>query len=558
MKRFILLAVLLVACSPRPTMTVDEKVTEEEVEVAKPVHVKVLGFNDLHGHLEGPSGSVMVDGTKIKAGGADHFVARVVEIRNSHRNTVVVSAGDLVGASPMISSLFHDEPIIEAMNIMKLDMNAIGNHEFDEGVDELRRLANGGCHPKDGCQDGDDFAGASFPFLAANVELENSPGKLLFPATMIKEFDGVKVGFIGLTLDETPAIVPPEGIKGVKFIDEIEAINREAATLKSQGIETIIVLIHEGGYPTLKQNDRNECPGISGPIKEIAEKSDASIDAFVTGHTHRAYICEMSGKLVTAAKSYGRLLTEIDLMIDPATGDVIEKSATNLVIDRSGTPNAEVAQLITKYGTLVAPLANKPVGTITKDISRDIDENGESALGKLIADMQLWGTKAQGAQIAFMNSGGVRAPLLHEASGQEGPGVVTYSEAHTVQPFGNGTVTMTFTGAQLKQLLESQFGEKRRILQPSKGFTYTWSEPASGQTEWVDAASMKLDGVVIDPAKSYRITVNSFLSTGGDDFQILNDGTDRVGGDVDLEVFVKFFAVSSPVSPPTDVRVRKK
>lgn len=550
-------AFLTAAACSKPAEKPDEKPVEE---AAEPLHVKVLAFNDLHGHLTGPSGSVMVQGNKVDAGGADHLAARVQAIRSAHKNTAVVTAGDLIGASPLLSTLFHDEPTIESMNAMVLDAAAVGNHEFDEGVDELRRMKDGGCHPVDGCQDGDDFAGSDFPLLAANV-IVDATGEPLFDAVFIKEFEGVKVGFIGLTLEGTPAIVSPDGIKGLSFKDEIETINAVVPKLQADGVQTLVVLIHEGGYHTTDLNDVSECPGVSGPIVDIVEKTDPAIDVFVTGHTHQAYICEMNGRLVTAAKSYGRLLTEIDLKIDRKTGDVVQKSAKNLVIDRVGEAHPDVAQIVSKYDKLVAPLASQKVGAIRKDIVRDRNDDGESPLGRLIADIQLDATKSVergNAQVALMNPGGIRDSLLFAPSKGEGDGIITYEEAHTVQPFSNSLVTMTLTGQQIHDLLEAQWqGEGRvRLLQVSKGFSYEWSESAA-DGDRVDPASIKLNGKPLKLDGGYRVTVNSFLAAGGDGFPILEQGTDRIGGPVDLEAFVTFFNGRKPIDPPMDRRIKK-
>jgi len=557
-------AALLVAACGAKQQKPDEKVhveaTETAQEAAAPTF-EILAFNDLHGHLVGPAGHVEVHGEEVEAGGAAYLAARIAAIRKRDPNTVVVTAGDNIGASPLVSSLFHDEPTIEALDAMKVDASAVGNHEFDEGVDELLRMQNGGCHPQDGCQDGDGFAGASFPYLAANVTNEKT-GKTLFPAYVVKNIDGVDVAFIGLTLAGTPSIVAPAGISTLAFHDEIETIDKAVDELHQKGIHAIVVLIHQGGEPGAEQTDVNECPDVEGPIVDIVNGVDDDVDIFVTGHTHQAYICRMDGKLVTSAKSYGRLLTDIDVTLDVASGDIASAKATNLVVDRTSKPSPAVATIVDKYTKLVAPLANKEIGRITKTISAEPDDSGESEMGKLIADIQLWATKAGdagGAQIALMNPGGVRDSLHYEPRGDENPGVVTYSEAHTVQPFGNSLVTMTLTGAQLHELLEAQWKDDgpTRILQPSAGFTYSWDRNAAVGSR-VDPASMELDGKPVDPKANYRVTVNSFLATGGDDFPLLREGTDRVGGLVDLQAFVRYFDEKSPVSPPVDDRIRLK
>ena len=556
-----LITLLLAAACSKPAERPDELPADQEPAelLAPPVHVKLLAFNDLHGHITGPSGSVSVKGNKLEAGGLDFLAARIQGIRSLHSNTLVVTAGDMIGASPLLSALFHDEPTIESLNATGLDIAAVGNHEFDEGVDELRRMKSGGCHPKDGCQDGDDFKGAEFPLLAANVTVD-ATGETLFDATIVKEFEGVKVGFIGLTLEGTSEIVSPDGVRGLTFQDEVDTINAVVPKLQEQGVETIIVLIHEGGAPTAAVADVNDCPGVSGPIVDIVSNTSEAVDVFVTGHTHQAYICEMSGKLVTAAKSYSRVLTEIDLMIDRKSGDVVSRKAQNHVITRDGEAHSDVAEIVKKYSELSAPLANTRVGAISSEITRKVNDDLESPLGRLIADIQLDATKSAergNAKIAFMNGGGIRDSLFLKASGDEGDGIVTYSEAYSVQPFGNSLVTMSLTGQQIHDLLELQWKQKRvRLLQVSAGFSYEWSETAAVGDK-VDPKSIKLANKPIELDGEYRVTVNSFLATGGDGFTLLASGTKRIGGPVDLEAFVDYFEGRKPVAPPTDRRIRK-
>ncbi|MEZ4458845.1 MAG: bifunctional metallophosphatase/5'-nucleotidase [bacterium] len=553
MKPFaLLIAGLVASCSASPTKP------EPPAELPKdgPVHVKIIGINDFHGNLEGPSGKVTVGEDVIEAGGVDYLAARIHEISKYNPNFVVVGAGDMVGASPLISSLFHDEPAIETLNEAGLAITAVGNHEFDEGVDELLRLKKGGCHPTDGCQDGDGFEGAKFEFLAANVTYKTD-GETIFPAAVVREFEGVPVGFIGLTLEGTPQIVDPSGITSVDFADEAQTINANVETLKAQGISAIVVLIHEGGLQSTR-NTPDGCEGISGPILEIVQNTSKDVDVFVTGHTHQAYNCTIDGRLVTSAKSYGQMLTEIDLTLDRTTGDVTEASAKNLVVDRTGEPMASVTAIVDKYRAIVEPLANRRIGEIKGDLLRESGESGDSVLGRVIADSQLWATKASdkgGAQIAFMNPGGVRGDIAFASANTDGPGVVTYAEAHTVQPFGNSLVTMTLTGAQIHQLLECQFdGDRPSIMHPSQGFTYTWSQSAE-RGKKVDPKTITLAGKTLDPATGYRVTVNSFVAAGGGGCDAWAQGTDRVGGPLDLDAFVNYLGEYSPLEPPTTSRI---
>jgi len=534
----------------------------------RPVEVQILGLNDFHGNLEPPAGSSgRIEG--IDAGGAAYLASHVAALEATNpRNTVVVSAGDLVGASPLLSALFHDEPTVEAMNEIGLDINAVGNHEFDEGTDELIRLQEGGCHPTDGCLDGDDFAGADFRFLAANVVSEET-GETLFPSYTVRRFQAnTKVAFIGMTLEGTPTIVTPEGVAGFDFLDEADTANAVVAHLERRGIDNIIVLLHEGGVTT--GGGYNGCDGIAGPIVDIVERLDHEIDAVISGHTHQAYNCVVDGIPVTSAASFGRLVTDMDLTIDRRTKDITSISVNNQIVTRDVAPATPILSLIERYAAISDPLANRVIGSITADIPRAPNAAGESALGDVIADSQLAATAPEdlgGAQVAFMNPGGIRADLLYAASGAEGDGNVTYEEAFTVQPFGNSLTTMTVTGAQIDRLLEEQFcggnAAAPRVLQPSAGFTYTYDGTAVGSADCatadaVDASTIAIDGVPVDPADTYRITVNSFLATGGDNFAVLNEGTDRLGGAVDLDALEAYF-VANPggVAPGPQDRITR-
>ncbi|MVF24410.1 bifunctional metallophosphatase/5'-nucleotidase [Methylocaldum sp. BRCS4] len=559
--------------------------------------VKIVAFNDFHGQLESP-GSF---GGK-PAGGVDWIAGYVSKLKSENRYTTVVSAGDLIGATPLVSALFHDEPTIETMNMAGLEINAVGNHEFDEGKDELKRMQKGGCHPTDpnSCQgasvgaptaDDGSFAGADFKFLAANV-VDTATGKPVFPPYVIKNYGGVRVAFIGMTLMETPTIVTPSGVSGLEFKDEADTVNALIPKLRRQRVEAIVVLIHQGGTQPVAQNatTMNQCAGnLDGtPIKPIVNQLDDAVDMVISGHTHQAYNCRIANREgreipVTSANSIGRILTDIDLTIDRKTRDVTAVSATNILVDQTDatvTPDAGIKAVVDGYKALAQPIANRVIGAITADITRTANAAGESALGDVIADAQLKATEASGfgdAVAAFMNPGGIRADLSY-ASGTagEGDGNVTYGEAFTVQPFGNSVVTMTLTGAQIEILLEQQFtgcgadnapaafnypaGDSGqafdRILQVSKGFAYQWS--ASGSPcDKVDPASIRINGETVDPAANYRVTVNSFLADGGDKFYVLKLGTDRLGGAQDLDALEAWFnhpdADSDPAEPGVQI-----
>jgi 5'-nucleotidase len=542
---------------------------------AKPsgqVQVQILALNDFHGNLEPPTSSSgcvpAVSGCpapNTPAGGVEYLATHINNLRALNPNTVVVSAGDMIGASPLLSALFHDEPTIEAFNLIGLDFNAVGNHEFDEGWHELVRMQEGGCHPVDGCLDGDDFAGANFQFLAANVVRQDN-GKTIFPAYKVRSFAGAKIAFIGMTLEGTPLIVTPSGISDLNFLDEADTVNALIPQLKAKGVETIVVVVHEGADQSTSDGatNPNACVGISGPIVDIVNRFDDEVDVVISGHTHQPYNCIIDNKIVTSAYSFGRLVTKIDLTLDRATGEVVTMAAQNKIVSRDVPKASPLTALLAKYNAIAAPLANRVIGSITATITRTVNAAGESALGDVIADGQLAATSAPefgGAVVAFMNPGGIRADLSFPGSpAGEGDGNVTYGEMFTVQPFGNSMVTMTLTGAQIERLLEEQFAPctlgSNRILQVSAGFTYTWSA-SGGSCAKVDPASIMLNGVTIDPTASYRVTVNSFLADGGDSFPILTQGTNRLGGAVDTDAFEAYFAANSPVAPGPQNRITR-
>jgi len=478
----------------------------------------------------------------------------------------------MVGASPLISGLFHDEPTVEALNALDLDVTSVGNHEFDEGAKELARLQNGGCHPTDGCYGGEEFQGADFPYLAANV-LDERTGKPILKPYWVWKKEDVRIGFIGVTLENTPGIVSAEGVKGLTFKDETETINKYAGELQRQGVQSIVALIHEGGFPASSAYNYDcDSPGagsgISGPIVDIAKNVTPAVDMLVTGHTHNAYVCAIDDpagnpRMVTSAASYGRLFTDTTLTYDRRSGDIARTAVkpANRVVTRTVPKAADLTRLISKWSALAAPIGNRPIGHISADV---VSTGTESPMGDLIADAQL----AHGRELdpktslALMNPGGVRAGLTYKASGAEGDGVVTYAEGFTVQPFANTVNLQDFTGAQLVQVLKEQVSGANeaapKILQPSAGLTYTLDLTKSG-AERVVTDSIRLNGAAIDPAATYRVATNSFLAGGGDGFTTLGAGTgDLVGAD-DLTALADYLtAVSSaggPITPPAADRI---
>src|SRR5690554_6394733 len=424
------------------------------------VELKVLAFNDLHGRLEAPAGRVNNEGNTLDAGGMAYLKVWAQELSQDAEHSILVSAGDTIGATPLMSAMFRDEPTIVALNMLGLEVTAVGNHEFDAGWEELLRLQNGGCHA-DGCDWMDPFPGADYPYLGANVITET--GDTLLPSTLVKEYGGVKVGFIGLTLEETGQITLPSATAGLTFDDEVDTIDREVALLQAQGIEAIVVLIHEGGQPTSAQNSVNDCGDVQGPIANIARQSSAAVDVFISGHTHQTYICDIDGRLVTSAFSYGRVITEIDLMLDPVTGDITQKTGLNHVVrNDTVTPDSELSDFVSDLADTVAA-ADPVIAQINQSINRTVNDHGESPIGVLVADSHLYATRAPGdggAQIAFANAGGLRANLTSSGATPENPGDITYSDAFAVLSFNNDLVTLTLTGAQIHTLPEQQFSSR--------------------------------------------------------------------------------------------------
>ncbi|MFD8499101.1 bifunctional metallophosphatase/5'-nucleotidase [Amycolatopsis sp. NPDC059657] len=524
--------------------------------------VRLIAFNDLHGNLEPPSGSsgrvVLSDGKTVDAGGAAFLATHVKQLRAQVRNSLVFSAGDNIGASPVISALFHDEPTIEFMNKIGVKASVVGNHEFDEGYAELKRMQFGGCHPVDGCQFHDPFKGANFPFVGANVTFEKSGLPAVLPFSI--EFSGgVPIGVIGATLKDLPSVVTPEAIKGLKFGDEVQAINRTSALLDLFGIKSQVVLMHQGdGTETAGPDD---CKLRPGPAKVIAESVTPRVDAFFTGHSHQQYNCVVNDpagnpRPLIQGASFGRLLSVIDVKINLRSRDVVraETKAHNQIVTRDVTPDADVQALVAEAKTKAAPIANRQVGTITADLPAAGNATGESRLGDVLADAQLAGTLTNGAQIAMTNPGGIRADLLYKSSSNgEGDGVVTYGEAFTVQPFANIMQTITLTGAGLKAVLEQQWqGSITRILQISDSLHYSYdlSKPVGSRI-----SNLTLNGAPIDPAASLRVSVNNFLAAGGDGFTELTKGTNLAGGPVDLDALLAYFKANPGITPPVTNRI---
>jgi 5'-nucleotidase len=544
-------ALALAGCATAPAVPVIAPLTQ-------PTEVQILAINDFHGNLEPPKLFIEApgpDGTPVKvpAGGITHLATAAKTLRAGHPYTITVSAGDMIGASPLVSALYLDEPTIAAMNLVGVSLNAVGNHEFDKGTRELTRMQRGGCEKYTSRQPCalEPFAGASFPFLAANVV--TADGSTLFPGTAIREFGPVKIGFIGMTLKETGTIVTPAGVAGVTFADEAATANALVPQLKAQGADAIVILLHQGGQTTGGYNDKS-CPNLTGDILPILAKLDPAIDVVISGHTHRSYICELPRTgahplLLTSAGSYGTLISDIRLTFSPDR-HVVAQRADNIIIQGEpystalGTvpivssypvyaPDPAVGAIVSRYVAAAAPHANRVVGRLSGPVTKAMTPDRENSAGEFLSDAALFGGRGAGAQIAFTNQGGIRADLVPAADGS-----VTYGQIFSVQPFGNDLIVLTLTGAQLKALLEQEFAsatntvQKPIMLLPSEGFFYSYDTRRAAGDRIVE---MRLNGKPIDPAARYRVAVGSFLATGGDNFSVFKQGADVTDVGIDLD-----------------------
>ena len=543
------LLVLLAACAGREP-------------VPRALELRLIAFNDFHGYLEAPaSGFPVADEAapggyrRLAAGGAASLATAIRELRRGHAHTAVVAAGDLIGASPLASSLFADEPTVTILSEAGLEISSAGNHEFDRGREELLRLQRGGCGVPPSCGSG-AFRGARFHWLAANV-FDEAAGKPLLPAYEIREYEGIKVAFVGAVLRSTPQIVVASGVKGLEFRDEAASVNALVPEIRAQGAEAIVLLIHEGGRFSGRYDDP-ACPGFNGPIVDIVRRLDPAVDVVVSGHTHEAYACRIEGRLVTSASSYGRMVATIDLAIDRSTRDVISADAKLVVVEPSVFPaDAAVERDVERVAARAAPLARRAVGVVHGELNAATNAAGQSNLGQFVADAQLAAMRDAGAQVAFMNAGGLRAPLRGHDPGD----VVTFGDLYTTQPFGNSLVAMTLTGEQILRLLESQWRgapvpDRPRLLAVSAGFEYTWdgSRPAGRR---IVPGSVKIDGLEVSPSGRYRVVANNFLVDGGEGYAGLREGTDRVGGPLDVDALERYVAARETKAGPIAARVTR-
>lgn len=505
--------------------------------------VHLVALNDFHGHLEASTytytGADQVKHT-VKAGGAEAMAAALQTWRKEDGELLVVGAGDLVGAAPPISSMWADEPSIEALSRLGLRVSSVGNHEFDPGLAELLRQQHGGCaspRPDKACRFDLSFGGARFNYLAANV-IDKVSGKPVLPAYRIEEAHGVKIAFIGAVLKDTVSMVPPAGIAGIEFTDEAQAVNRLLPALRAQGVHAFVLLIHQGGF-TDESPEEADCTHLQGAIVDVVKRLDPEIRLVVSGHTHTGYSCKVDGHVVTQADMGGHLLTRIRLDIDRTNDTVRSVTANNVVIlPDSYPPDTSMQNYLTRVKEKSAAELARPVAHIGADaVKRTPNAAGESAMGDLVADSMLFATQNQGVQIAFINAGGLREDI--EAGPER---VVREGQARTVLPFGNTLITMSLSGAQLKTLLDEQGRGAAHDgpLQVSSALSYRWDQDAPSGSRVTD---LRVGGVPIEDGKSYRVVVNNFLAGGGDHFTTFIQGAERIDtGIADVDALKRYLA----------------
>ena len=522
----------------------------------EPITLNLVAINDFHGNLE-PSKYTYTNAATgksetLRAGGIEALSGALAAWRKEDKDLLFIGAGDLIGASPALSSMWADEPSIEAMNLLGLRMSSVGNHEFDQGRKELLRQQNGGCdspRPKKACKLAPDFKGARFTYLAANV-LDKATGKPFMPAYRIETVKGVKVGVVGVVLQDTASVAVSSAIAGLDFIGEAEAINRTLPQMRAEGAQVIVALVHEGGR-TDEAPQQPACRGLTGAVVDIVKQLDPAIRLVITGHSHQGYLCQVDGRVVTQADAAGHLLSRIALKVDPKSGAIQDIDVRNVVMDPATFPaDPQVAAYLASVKERSRAALARPLGKLgVTTVARKSSAAGESPLGDLIADAIVAATREHGVQIGFMNTGGIRKDL------DTGEGMVaTFGHAQAVLPFGNTLVVMDLTGAQLRRVLEQQWdrpaASSPTILQVSQGLSYQWDEKRPVGSRLVPG-SLKFMGVPVDDAKTYRVVANNFLAEGGDNIPEFAKGTNRVDTQlVDLDALSDYIAKNPGVGAP--------
>ncbi|MGA7148920.1 MAG: 5'-nucleotidase C-terminal domain-containing protein [Microbacterium sp.] len=566
---------------------------------AAPVEVQFLATNDFHGRL--------VDNPTGAEAGAAVLAGAVKQLRAANPNTVFAAAGDLIGASTFDSFIQHDKPTIDALNEAGLEVSAVGNHELDQGYDDLVNRVMAPYHATD-----NPYGGAEWEYIAANLKMR-ATGDDAVPATWIKEMGGVQVGFVGAVTEELPALVSPGGIAEIQVTGIVESVNTEAAALVAEGADLVVMLVHEGAPST-------NCATMDdgGPWASIINNVSPDVDAIVSGHTHLAYNCSFpvaqwatDGRAVTdrpvvSAGQYGSNLNQLLYTVDGDTGEVSAKAQNLITLEAANVPkfpaDPATAQIVADAVAVAKVEGAKPLGLVAGAFNRaqlsttnaqgvpNENRGGESTLGNLVAEVQQWATEAPesgAAEIAFMNPGGLRADMRGTDPGDGTyPRTLTYRQAADVQSFANTLVNMQLTGAQIKTVLEQQWQRNAFNQLPtrpflrlgvSEGFEYTYTQETVTETPIDNPATpdvdeslavytapqgtvtgMWLHGDPIDLARIYSVTANSFLSTGGDNFfEFANGANRRDTGKVDLTAMVDYMAAFAQTTPlPVDYEQR--
>ena len=518
--------------------------------------VNLATLNDFHGNLEASKFTYtsVTDRQErtIQAGGIDALGATLQAWRKEDRELLLVGAGDLIGGSPAISSMWADEPSLVAMNLLGMNASSVGNHEFDPGRLELLRQQKGGCvspRPDKACKLEGSYEGARFSYLAANV-IDMVTRKPVLPAYKIEQAHGVKIGFIGAVLRDVPEKALASGIAGLDFVDEADAINRQLPELRKQGVGVFVVLIHQGGRTT-DYFDQQDCSHLAGPIVDVVKRLDPAIRLVVSGHSHKGYLCKVDGRLVTQSDMGGHVMARIALTVDTASNTLRDVQAQNVIITPGAYPaDPALDAYLAKVRARSADALARPVARLAvQSVVRERHEGDESALGDLVADANLAAGLPFGAQIAFMNNGGMRQDL------DAGPDrMVTSGRALMVLPFSNSLVAMNLSGAQIYALLEQQWlGGRdltRGLLQVSEGFSYQY-DPGLPLGSRVVPGSVMLNKVPLEMASPYRVVVNNFLAEGGDGFPLFTKGGNRAETGIrDIDALTSYLAKREQIGKP--------
>jgi 5'-nucleotidase len=537
---------LLGACANLPVTDAARAAARPSAEAAATTDLSIFSINDFHGHIQ-PKSPVpimnrMADpatgAIKPQAAGGAAYLATVLQgLRAQRPASLFVAGGDLIGASPQLSSMLADEPTLSALSAMGLDASALGNHELDAGLRELVRKTRGEC-PSQGCL-WPEFKGAAFPYLAANM-LDAETGKTILPTHKIVTVGGLKVALVGAVTRDTPQVVVAKSIRGLRFTDEADALNALIPQLRQQGAQLLVAIMHEGAVIENLPNDPSyACAGLRGRGVDVAQRLDAAYGIIISGHTHNAHTCKINGRLLVQAGSFGGWVTESRLKVS-ATGQVLDAQAVNHPVLQDGTaPNPVFVALVQRAADLTNAVRNRPIATLRTGAQRTVVAPfGDSTLGNLITDAQLAYARKQGhADVAMLNAGGIRADLTVE------PGKpVVMGDLFAIQPFNNELIAMTLTGAQLTEVVRRQLPKTlapKRFAQVSHNFRFQWSQSPDGSSR---LDSLTLDGKPLVETKDYRVVVNNFMAEGGDELSVFRQGRDKVNLGVDLEALVQWVA----------------